>query len=79
MDDANRFTREHARTVLYYSTAKSFGFVIGRGWDDPKNEQRFHEFWAKLANLDAGGSDQDRKKSIALWRQWIANSATMPN
>jgi hypothetical protein len=69
----DRFTREHAQTVLYHIMCKKYGFESGRGWSDPHGQERADALWKSLGDLDADAPLEEREGAVKLWREWLAN------
>ncbi|MCB1037503.1 MAG: hypothetical protein KDD47_26970 [Acidobacteria bacterium] len=65
-------TRLRAQRVLEGVTMGPFGFVPGKGWPDPKDEERFRAFWRSLGDLDWKADRRRREEAVALWRRWLA-------
>jgi D-alanyl-D-alanine carboxypeptidase len=71
MLDKDADTRLRAVTVIRVITMTNHGFKPGRGWLQDEDEVKWRQFWASLGNLEWNAPADDRKKSIALWKEWL--------
>jgi hypothetical protein len=65
-------TRRRTAKVLEEITMAMYGFRIGQGWDSEDGEDQWWHFWKSLGNLDADDSERKRRRSVRLWRKWLA-------
>ncbi|MCE9548220.1 MAG: hypothetical protein K8T25_22335 [Planctomycetia bacterium] len=68
----NEETRMRAQRALEGITMEQYGFRRGRGWNDPRGEDRFRQFWKSLGDYNYNAGENDRRASIAKWRAWLA-------
>jgi hypothetical protein len=67
-------TRIHAEHVLSGVTMTMFGYVHGKGWPQPDDNERCNAFWKSLGDLSADQPKKQREKSVGLWREWLAKN-----
>jgi hypothetical protein len=73
MTSESEYTRMRAQRVLAGVTMERYGFVVGKGWTQEDGEQKFRKFWKELGNMRWDDSLENRNKSVALWKKWLAD------
>src|SRR5262245_1957885 len=71
MLDEDKYTRLRAVTVIRTISMTKHGFKPGRGWLQNEDEVKWRQFWKSLGNLEWDATEADRKKSVALWKEWL--------
>lgn len=70
----DRWTRQHAQTVLSYIISKKHGFESGRGWSGPEGADHARALWKSLGDLDYKAPLEERQRAVKLWREWLAKN-----
>lgn len=73
LDADDWLTRLHAQRVLEQVINRRLGWVPGRGYSDPhEGQQKLRTIWEANGGYDAKAPKEARRRSMALWREWLA-------
>jgi hypothetical protein len=73
----SRYTRRHAQRAIEGITMEMMGFRFGQGWNKPESETRWEKFWDSLGRLRSEASIDERRQSVAKWREWLERRETI--
>jgi hypothetical protein len=68
----DELTRIRAQYILEQITGRDFGCRNGIWWSH-EDYSRWEAFWKSLGNLQWYAPEDDRRRSIQMWRDWLAN------
>jgi len=76
LDADDRLTRARAQRVLEQVVNRRLGWVPNRGYADPfEGQEKIRAIWEANGSYDSDAPPEARRKSIALWRQWLTKAS----
>lgn len=78
MASHDAMTRLRAQRAFALVLSQRHGFRPGRGFPTPQAEAAMRAEWSAHGNYEHDAPDGARAKTIAQWRQWLANAGAQP-
>jgi hypothetical protein len=72
-------TRLRAQRVLEGGVGVHMGWKVGQGFPDKTAEQRFRGLVRNNGNYSAHAPEDERKKAMRKWREWLAKERRKTN